>query len=181
MKLIGLAGLKQSGKDTVCDLLKQILHPTCIVKIAFAERLYDELAEATGFPVSFIKDHKDVFRTGLQWWGTDLRRNINGPDYWINKWHDRVWSLPDKLVHIVITPDVRFRNEAQTIHYNGGLVFRIRRWETNKDPHPSETELTDDNYPYNDTINNTGTLEDLENRVRELCSKHGLFHTIATQ
>lgn len=110
MKLIALAGLHGAGKDTVADALPAR-------KLAFADTLYEEVAEAFGVTVERLKDRsrkdtpqealavrfcKDVDfflyilccsesarspRQIFQWWG-DYRR-AQDPDYFVRALQDR--------------------------------------------------------------------------------------------
>ncbi len=74
------------------------------------------------------------------------------------------WELPPP--NWIIT-DVRFPNEAKAIKDRGGIMLRVnRQTETDRFPrneHPSETAL--DDYKFDATIINNGTLEELEKSV----------------
>ena len=172
MKLIGISGKKQSGKDTVADIIKCVMLNKGVLceRHGFADALKSEIAEATGLTLAYMEQRKDVFRTIYQWWGTDFRRNLFGKDYWLKLMDDYLFQHEDEDVLILI-PDVRFSNEATHIHKLGGRVIRISRITTADDKHPSETELTDDNFPYNHTIVNDGTLDDLEQNVLKMLNK----------
>jgi hypothetical protein len=65
----------------------------------------------------------------------------------------------------VVIPDVRFNNECDAIEKAGGVVWRIIRpgagLEGAAGAHVSETELTDDMFPIENLVANTGTLADL--------------------
>lgn len=71
-----------------------------------------------------------------------------------------------------IITDCRFPNEAQAIKDKGGVVIRVNRYEAKPDYqekaalHPSETSL--DTWKFDYTINNTGTIEELVERVKSL-------------
>ena len=74
-----------------------------------------------------------------------------------------------------IITDCRFPNEAQAIKDRGGIIVRINRpLNDNIDKalkgiistHPSETSL--DNYSFNYTIDNSGTIEELIQKVKEI-------------
>lgn len=68
--------------------------------------------------------------------------------------------------------DVRFPNEGEAILDRNGILIRTNRWREdhfiyNVKEHPSETSL--DNYDkFKYTINNSGTIQDLIERVKEI-------------
>lgn len=71
-----------------------------------------------------------------------------------------------------IITDVRFPNEAKAIKDRGGIVIRVNRYDENGMPyktlnnHPSETAL--DDYEFDITIDNNGTIEDLIEKFKSL-------------
>ena len=109
---------------------------------------------------------------------------------------EAVGEFPNWLI-----TDVRFPNEYKAIENRGGLNIRVNRPDPNcrmclecgktereqsqgcteitcykgrpKDSHPSETAL--DNYKFNYTIDNNGTLEDLIEKVRGVLKDHKIL------
>jgi len=75
----------------------------------------------------------------------------------------------------IVIPDVRFPNEAEAILGCGGYVWRIERegsgLEGDAGQHASETGM--DQIECNETIQNDGSVRDLENRVRNLLQSLG--------
>jgi len=69
----------------------------------------------------WMKPTPPHFRTLLQWWGTDFRRNRN-PDYWLDQWERWFGYEP-----VAIVDDVRFPNEVQFIQDRGGIVWWLER------------------------------------------------------
>lgn len=65
-----------------------------------------------------------------------------------------------------IITDLRFPNELQAVLSRNGITIRITRSTENSIAHSSETAL--DNYPFNYTIDNTGTLDELLEKVRTI-------------
>lgn len=68
----------------------------------------------------------------------------------------------------VIT-DTRFPNEAQAIKDRGGIVVRVNRYQKSHKSvglHPSEISLDDWDFDY--TIDNNGSIDDLIQKVREM-------------
>lgn len=151
MKLIGIAGLARSGKDTAgyflssefgmykyafAEPLKRML------KAVFGDNFHDGDREAID-PVSGIS-----YRRLMQTLGTEWGRNQVHPQLWTNivqeKWE---WikagapadvpfgvckGMPEADVNVapfkgLVITDVRFENEAQWIRDQGGTVLHIMR------------------------------------------------------
>lgn len=141
--LIGLIGLKQSGKDTFADYLVANHH---FRKLAFAEpvkklcqTMFLLSEEQLNDPV--LKEKVDP-RWGLsprqmmQKVGTDMVRQMWDDDFWVKHMDMRLRKIVDK----VVVSDVRFPNEAQWIRDKGGLLVRIDDGrEQSSDAHSSET------------------------------------------
>lgn len=161
MKLLGITGLKQSGKDTVADIIIRKLIPANAIKLGFADALKDEVAKAFGITREYIENNKSHFRLILQGVGTDYRRQLCGDNYWVNKLGQRILQL--RNVDLLIIPDVRFLNEASFILEAGGKLIRVVRGSENKDAHASEQEQN--LIIANQTIDNSNTIEDLEQIV----------------
>lgn len=188
MIVVGLTGLKRSGKDTVAD---RLVEEHGFVKVAYADPLRDmalaldpivgvaeldrrwwrprrhreaagnyRLSEAvTDLGWEEAKEYPEVRRT-LQRLGTEVIRNHIGTDYWLNRMHGRLIRLGASRV--VIT-DCRFPNEVDLVHGWGGTVLLVDRpGLPYNDPHDSEdvTSLLCDQY-----IDNDGTLDDLHRKV----------------
>jgi len=92
----------------------------------------------------------------LQWWGTEFRR-ANNPNYWVEQWAKAL----DPTADIVMTPDMRFINEARMVKAKGGYTIRVSRLNVDgtpyvdptRDPnHRSETELDNYNFDYRITV-----------------------------
>lgn len=170
MKIIGITGLKQSGKDTTAAYISEQL---CLDgfrcnRVGFADRLKTEICAALKITHSELESDKKTYRGILQWWGTEYRRTKFGNDYWVKRLHDNLMSLPDETV--VIIPDVRFLNEAQYITLAGGKLIRvIRAGQTCDDEHASETEQN--SIVVDETILNNGTLAELQQQVKTLLPK----------
>ncbi len=137
--IVGIAGKKRHGKDTLASYLTTALKGYKVVRLGFADALKAEVAKATECPVSFIEANKDAFRPILQWWGTDFRRTFQTPDYWLCKFEAK---LPTN-VNFILVPDVRFENEAKLIESLGGVVIHVERtgYSDDGDTHVSENDL----------------------------------------
>lgn len=165
MNLIGLSGPLKCGKDTVFEILSR--HNPGLKRMAFADPLKREVAEACNVTVDFINENKDVFRPILQWWGTDFRRNLHGKLYWIQQAQLNLNSVRARLPESpgVVFTDVRFLNEYEFIKQNGGVVWRISREVGNHAARQHDSESL--RFPYDKLIDNNTSLDALEKAVVE--------------
>lgn len=181
--LIGLVGMKRSGKDTTADFILKHLGDALerdggkAVKLAFAGKLktiardlYDLTEEQTNGPTEIkeavIPEWGLSPRQIMQRLGTEVARSIH-PETWIRYTMRQAVDFRESGLAVVIT-DVRFRNEAQAVREAGGWVIRVIRDGVVNfgDMHASEIEqLT---IPVHATLPNIGTLEELQARTLEL-------------
>lgn len=169
--IIGISGKKGSGKDEVLKCI-QLRFPQ-VQRIAFADKVKEEVSMACGITVQFIEENKQQFRTILQWWGTDFRRNFKGANYWLIEWKIKL-NKCDKHA-VVVCPDVRFPNELETIRSLGGHVWRVDRNKSEgTDNHPSECAL--DTYKdFDRHIKNHESLKRLQVEVDLALEMSGLL------
>lgn len=150
MKLIALCGAAGAGKDTVADMLPAR-------KLAFADTLYAEVAEAWGVTVEWLKDRKrkggpqPELRVGYSKDKDFVAHFMGGrttdPPLWVWRsprqilqwWGDyRRAQDPDYFVRVTeqhalngfgpcVITDVRFPNEAALVRQLGGQLWQIRR------------------------------------------------------
>jgi hypothetical protein len=185
VSLIGLMGLKQSGKDTCADYLVENYSYT---KRAFADCLKAACAEL------FLLNHEQKYgnlketpdprwsnvtpRRIFEFVGTDLLREQLekiipgiGQDVFVRNFE--LWFLNkinnNKNDKIKITvSDVRFQNEVDLIHKLNGIVIYIHRQSVmpkdTKSMHRSEKELLNI-IDYDYVIFNDGTLDQLYNEI----------------
>lgn len=180
--IIGLSGYARSGKDTVADLL-------CLNyaydRQAFADQIrmaiyrLNPIVECTtkGEPVhlaealmhqSFdsLKDDSDLRRL-MQVMGTHVGRKMFGEDFWVDQ------AFKSLNSEDTVFTDVRFPNEADRIRNTGGQVWRVNR--LNHEPiNDHESEIAMDDYAFDHTIKNYGTLDDLADEVFMLCHSLGI-------
>jgi len=148
--LIGIVGMKSSGKDTFADYIRQT---HSFIKYAFAtplkracqelfllseEQLYDPLQKE-------IKDSRWGLspREMFQFIGTDVMRDRIHPDVWLQ--HFTYWYQCHREEHVVIC-DVRFQNEIDLIKSQGGIIIKVIRPSLSLntlDGHVSETGIHD--------------------------------------
>lgn len=97
-------------------------------------------------------------RYAMQTIGTEWGRNLIHPDLWISAWRHACRDHPN-----IVADDVRFANEAATIHAMGGFVYRIVRASTvaASDAHASEQQI----FRTDGDIFNNGTIADFEREV----------------
>lgn len=130
-----------------------------------------------------------IYRDLLQILGTDLLRNQLHENVWVNALFNKYTGIidlvdgkPSGKPHIYpnwIITDVRFPNEAKAIKDRDGVMIRINR-ETRPAKegiiatfHPSEIAL--DNYQFDYTIHNIGTIDDLIESVRTILRKEKII------
>lgn len=184
MRLIGLSGYARSGKDEAAAVLMKYYN---FERRAFADKLreflyrldpplvgwYHAPADQVVSEVTLrdVIDNEgwdgykegrfsDLIRGMLQRLGTECGRELISDNIWVNA----ALKGLDSESKVVMT-DARFPNEAQAIVDLGGEVWRINR--TGVGPinmHPSETSL--DNWTFDVTIDNDGTLEEYHEKIR---------------
>lgn len=182
--LIGILGYKFSGKDTTADHLVKNYN---FKKIAFAQPLKDACRILFNFDEDQLYGNKKEVidqrwnvtpRTVFQYIGTEMFRNgINeiipdiGNNFWVNLAILNYKNIikDDKEQNVVIS-DVRFNNEVDAIHKEGGIIIKITRLNlVSNDTHSSEN-INDIKYDYE--IINDGTLENLYEKI------DGIFESI---
>lgn len=167
MKIVCISGKAQHGKDTTAKLLEEILEAQGNrVLIAHYGDLVKYVCK-TFFGWDGKKDEKG--RTLLQRVGTDKIRAVS-LDYWV----DFIVSILDIFCDewdYVLIPDTRFPNEYEIYETYGmdAILLRVVRpnfvspLTEEQQKHASETAL--DDYQYDATIVNSGSLEDLKEAV----------------
>jgi len=126
--IIGICGNARCGKDTMAELIKEILADIKIKskKINFADSLKDELRDLVDQTLGIDvytdnSEEKTIIRPLLVTWGTDIRRKLD-PDVWIKKAFEK---MTDECVYIV--PDIRFINELEWVRQHNSYCIFIDR------------------------------------------------------
>lgn len=144
MRLIGITGRMGHGKDTVAQFIQESWGHEVL---AFADTLKQVVAMIACEPLENFYDRelKEKFspalgmtrREALQKMGTEVGRNLFGPNIWTDNLITR-WLSSGKLPTVV--SDVRFDEEARAIIANGGVIIRVVRPALNDTPvtHSSE-------------------------------------------
>lgn len=163
-RLIGIMGLARVGKDTatahLCDTYG-------MESYAFADPIKSMLTGVFG----------DLFRDGdreapidwlgksprqlMQTLGTEWGREIVHPDLWVLV-ADQMWKKYQEIGWGagVVLSDVRFRNEAEWILAQGGLLISLSR----DGVAAVATHVSEQNIPFdlaNVSLENNGTVEEL--------------------
>lgn len=130
--IIGIAGRKRHGKNTVADIL---VAERGFTIVSLAEPLYEMLyrlnpqvgnstvqaiVDAHGWDQA--KDWHPEIRRLLQVLGTECVREVIGEYTWANHWAKRA-RKPAR----VVCPDVRFPSDAYKIASVGGVVIEVVR------------------------------------------------------
>jgi hypothetical protein len=105
----------------------------------YVELLLVHYREHLALP-DWVQSEEGKPRTLLQWWGTDYRR-AQDPNYWVKRLQE---TLDRDNPEIALITDVRFRNEADTIHKMGGFLVKVTRTtkpDVKVPAHPSEQDL----------------------------------------
>jgi hypothetical protein len=164
LRLVGLHGFRGCGKDTISEHLVKT-YDNCI-RISLGDMLRDELNQVFNIPYDSLFDrskdyeYSDVtwayfnerirklynrpskefltYRQLMQIYATDFRR-YEDQDYWLNKWRDRVNLTPEDKC--IVTPDVRFHNEAKMFMEHGLLIRINDGLPREAPPHPSDALL----------------------------------------
>lgn len=186
-QIVGIAGKKRSGKDTLCSMM-QAYHP--YQQVAFAGALWSILLAAdpwidmwTEFPTphneyyrltelndrfgyEYCKEHFPEVRRLMQDLGTQGVREHIGPTTWLDIVIRKIKASP--TTSFIVT-DVRFDNEAQAIQELGGIVVKLERDSNNTDMHVSENiESIKQDVLYR---NNSG-LDDLDRFAEQLIRRY---------
>lgn len=126
--IIGICGNARCGKDTMADLIQEILADIGVKskKINLADSLKDELKDfldqTLGIDVyTDNTDQKTIIRPLLVTWGTHVRRKLD-PDIWIKKAAEK---MTDECVYII--PDIRYPNEMDWLRQHKSYCIFIDR------------------------------------------------------
>lgn len=131
---------------------------------------------------------KTTPRLLLQLMGTECGRDILHPNIWVNAlMNEYTKRFAGKTFYAggigrvvqeheypnwIIT-DTRFPNELKAVEDRGGITIRVNRPNLIENNHPSETSLDSATFDY--VVYNTGTIEDLKEKVKEILIKENLF------
>ncbi|MGO1050752.1 hypothetical protein [Crossiella sp. CA198] len=181
---IGLVGRQGAGKDALAACLGAMGY----VRVALADpiRRYaqalDPIVTVTGGePVRLVdvlarygwegaKRRVPEVRRVLQRLGTEVGRELAGPDVWLDLAVRRVAELRAAGRPAVIT-DVRFANEARALRGLGVVLVRVLRDVDQVDGEAHESERQALEIPTDVEIDNRGTLPELSVQARGLVDR----------
>lgn len=170
--IIGISGKARSGKDTAAQFL--IAHIGGY-RYSFADPLRRMLAAGLGIdmgdPYWQANKEQDIPAIGrsprylMQTLGTEWGRDLVHPDLWVILAKQALHRLGPGMV----IPDVRFTSEADWIRSIGGRIIHLHRPHGSEvREHQSELGIPMDG---NDLlVQNSGSLEDLQGKIKELFS-----------
>jgi hypothetical protein len=168
MKVICISAKARHGKDQSAEFLKEIFEAQG-KKVLITH--YADLVKyvcKTFFNWNGEKD--DYGRTLLQTVGTDIV-GAQQKDFWVNFIINILKFFPNEW-DIVLIPDCRYAIEYELIKDNfDTALLRIERpgfdngLSTAQKAHASETAL--DNYKFDTIIYNSGSLEELKDKLTE--------------
>ena len=188
--MIGLLGKKYCGKDTAARVL--ILKHK-FIRMAFGDPIKNISKELFNFSDDQLygnnKETIDNYwniapRKIFQYLGTDIfRKDIKkilphiDDNFWVlcleKKYKEIMLNNSNNNIdtNIVIT-DVRYQNELDMIHKNGGIIIKINRPDNiNIDDHESENYIDYiKNYDY--CINNNASIDDLSEQIIKIFNLH---------
>lgn len=176
MKLLGLGGLPESGKDVVADHLVEAhgfvkigmsdvlnealikLNPIVEGKHGVAYR-YSTLIDCYGYTKAKAK-FPEVRRL-LRVLGTEVGRNMLGEDTWVKAVDAKIYRIGVAGNRNVVVTGIRYRNELEMIkRYGAGIAWWIDRPNHNTmSEHTSDNALAETDFDR--TIINNGTLDGL--------------------
>jgi hypothetical protein len=198
VKLIGLNGLKQSGKNTVAGMIQYYVKGA--VEDAFADPLKVSALAALGLFEQGYSNHEIVavadslkmharisvysgdaelvnisFREYLQYYGTESHRDLFGDSFWVDL---LIKKYQESDAPLFIVTDCRFENEALAIRAAGGQVWHVNRpGNDTGDTHASEKPLPSNLIDWH--IENDGTLEELSVQVLNILNHEGYDIVVA--
>lgn len=171
--LIGIAGPKRSGKDTLAHGLGKALGLPVDSFAAPLRKFVADLLNCSLATLEECKEHPIKWLDGktprqlMQTVGTEWGRDIVHPELWLLALLHRVHAKG------AIVSDVRFPNEAKAILDRGGIVIRLHRDGTGSgDAHISEKPLPVELVSIE--LDNDDTAEQLIATALEALAEHGV-------
>ncbi len=187
--IIGLTGLKNSGKGTVANILAEEFG---YLELSFAFKLKSVCAALFDWDRAMMEGFTEYSRNWREkpdaYWSEKLGRDFSprnameeiGTDILRKHFHKDIWlfSLEKAILKYkdgLVISDVRFDNEVELLKKYGGKIWRIERdplpdwWGKMHVPvnvHVSEWGMA--HLPVDCVIKNNGNIRELEKQVLEL-------------
>jgi hypothetical protein len=186
--LIGIAGRKRQGKDTIALMIKDLLPQAQIV--SFASPLKQGISAMLRIPLDEVEVYKDTdhplidapLRDLMVDIGTNLLRNSYKQDVWVDIMYRRIADMYAHGERLIVIPDVRFENEASMIRHIGGEIWHVTRngfdsdlsvWrslvELFTSPHP---EMGIKHHSQDTPVYNIGSMPVLREKAKSLMRTH---------
>lgn len=167
---IALAGKQYAGKDTVADMLIDLLPQ--YHKYPIARAIKEEFARLYNLSPQAVEADKAIYRVGLITLGQ--RRRVQNPNYWL----ERILELPGPA----IVSDMRLRHEFDCLKAKGALLIRVEsersargeRGTLTNEADATECEL-DNETRWDALILNNGSKDDLKAQLVKLLGPLGLL------
>lgn len=170
--IIGLAGKKRCGKDTVA---RYLVNYKGFLQDSFAAPIRDFVGRLCGYTPDQLERLKEerhpMFgvspREMMQTLGTEWGRDRISQTIWLDS---LVYRVGASIHSRIVISDVRFENEAEAIRSMGGTIIHLGRNTTEVvDTHASEAGIyarEEDFY-----IPNNSSFQDLYNAVEEVLNE----------
>jgi hypothetical protein len=138
-KIIGISGLAGDGKDSLCNMLRDLFESDGFTfeRMAFAEEIKEECREALMSmyninPLTCSREEKSTIRDFLVFYAKVKREESSGT-HWVKKLEKKIKALPkSKLDRIICIPDVRHaqyeKDEAQWIKKKKGILIHVKKY-----------------------------------------------------
>lgn len=175
MRIIGIHGREESGKDTVAGVL---YHAHSAARVAFANPVKEMLMvllQPYGITRSTL-DQREVKervipdlgkspRELMRSLGTEWGRKLVHVDIWCKHLEDKI-QYYGRFTKVLIVTDVRYDNEANVIRRRGGEIWHIERRLADSRPVQHDSEAGIEIHAGVDSLLiNEGTPEDLADEV----------------
>ena len=175
MKIYGIAGKARSGKDTIADFMYDLLEKegkkVCKIQIGQYIKYY-----ATKY---FGWDGKEETkpRDLLLKLGTEIIREKIDPDFHIDRLIQDIRVLSYFYDYFIVS-DVRLPNEIEKPkdNFDNVVTIKMERYsdELNSRQKSHITEIALDDYDgFDFIVKNDGTLEELEEKTKDILKKIG--------
>lgn len=170
MKIYIVAGKARHGKDTVACFIKDAYKDKKVINLSYGSYIKQYAMKISDWDGSEESKPREL----LQTLGTDVIRKKIDPNFFINRLCDDI-KVYSYYFDVITISDARFPDEIDTPKrlFNDVVTIKVVRdnftstLSSKQQAHASETAL-DDYSDYDFVINNSGSLEELRDRVFEM-------------
>jgi hypothetical protein len=172
MKIIGISGKMGSGKDYIAQnyiipyIKKNMLQYMCL---SFADQIKINVIckNDIRYEDVFVNKSKETRRL-LQIEGTENGRKQLGEDIWI-KYHEN-WSKihESRGIDILLTNDVRFKNEIEYIKAKGGMMIKVIAPDRTEERLRSECKGNEKIYDDIKSHSSECELDDVDDKIYDI-------------